>query len=78
LFRSDSKDTQFTNLIIFITAKTISAEGATVEQVFESGRVRQLQLRREDLPGYRDGSNPYVDSTTVEVKTSIPPPPAMK
>ncbi len=70
LFRSDSKDTQITNLIIFITAKTISAEGGAVEQVFESSRVRQLELRREDLPGYRDGSNPYVDAKAAPQKTS--------
>lgn len=60
LFRSDSRDSTVTNLIIFITAKTLSASGAPVEQVFESERVRQLQLRREDLPGYRDGSNPFI------------------
>lgn len=60
LFRSDSRDSQVTNLIIFITAKTLSAEGAPIEQVFDSARVRQLQMRREDLPGYRDGSNPFV------------------
>ena len=59
LFRSDSKDEQMRNLIIFITAKTVAAEGAAVEMLFESGRVRQLDLRREDLPGYRDGSNPF-------------------
>lgn len=60
LFRSDSKQIASTNLIIFITAKTISAEGASVEKIFDSERVRQLSIRREDLPGYRDGSNPFV------------------
>ncbi len=60
LFRSDSTQSDTTNLIIFITAKTLSASGAPVEQVFESGRVRGLNLRREDLPGYRDGSNPFI------------------
>lgn len=60
LFRSDSKQLNTTNLIIFITAKTLSAEGASVEKVFDSERVRQLNIRREDLPGYRDGSNPFV------------------
>ncbi len=64
LFRSDTTNGDQTNLIIFITAKTINAEGGTVEQVFESGRVRQLEMRREDLPGYRDGSNPFLPSTT--------------
>jgi type II secretory pathway component GspD/PulD (secretin) len=62
LFKSDSKNMDSTNLIIFITAKTLSAEGATVEQVFESERVRQLDMKREDLPGYRDGSNPFIQA----------------
>ena len=60
LFRSDSKQLATTNLIIFITAKTLSAEGAPIEKIFDSERVRQLNIRREDLPGYRDGSNPFV------------------
>ena len=63
LFRSNNKNIETTNLIIFITAKTISAEGATVEQVFNSDRVRGLDMKREDLPGFRDGSNPFVPST---------------
>jgi len=62
LFKSESRNADSTNLIIFITAKTISAEGATVEQVFDSERVRGLDLRREDLPGHRDGSNPFISS----------------
>lgn len=62
LFRSDNKNVETTNLIIFITAKTLSAEGATVEQVFNSERVRGLEMRREDLPGHRDGSDPFLPS----------------
>ncbi|MCX6953747.1 MAG: hypothetical protein NTV51_16470 [Verrucomicrobia bacterium] len=60
LFRSDTKNMDATNLIIFITAKTISAEGGATEQIFESGRVRELGMTREDLPGYRDGSTPFL------------------
>ena len=60
LFRSDNKRQEMTNLIIFITAKTLSADGAPVEKVFNSERVRGLNLRREDLPGHRDGSDPFV------------------
>ena len=37
---------------------------ARLEQVFESERVRQLRMRREDLPGHRDGSSPYVTAPT--------------
>ncbi|PTX91736.1 secretin N-terminal domain-containing protein [Opitutus sp. ER46] len=69
LFRSDTKNESFTNLIIFITAKTVAADGAPVEQVFESGRVRQLGLRREDMPGYRDGSSPYVEPPAPKAKS---------
>ena len=64
LFRSDNKNVETTNLIIFITAKTLSAEGATVEQVFNSERVRALELRREDLPGHRDGSDPFLPAAS--------------
>jgi type IV pilus assembly protein PilQ len=60
LFRSDTKNRESSNLIIFITAKTVSAEGAPIEAVFNSQQVRQLDMRREDLPGYRDGSDPFV------------------
>ena len=50
------------NLIIFITAKTISAAGGATEQIFDSSRVRQLEITREDLPGFRDGSSPFLPS----------------
>jgi type IV pilus assembly protein PilQ len=59
-FRSDTKNLESSNLIIFITAKTVSAEGAPIEAVFNSEQVRQLNMRREDLPGYRDGSDPFL------------------
>ena len=62
LFKHDDKNLQTTNLIIFITAKTISAEGGAVEQIFESGRVRELGMTREELPGFRDGSTPFMPS----------------
>lgn len=65
LFRSDAKNDQMRNLIIFITAKTVNAEGAPIEEVFDSRRVRQLQLRRDELPGYRDGSDPFISAAEV-------------
>ena len=68
LFRSDNKDETQTNLIIFITAKTMAADGAPIERVFESGRVRDLGLTPKDLPGYRDGTSPFVTGE------SSPPP----
>lgn len=60
LFRHDAKNDQVRNLIIFITAKTVNADGAPIEEVFDSRRVRQLQMRRDELPGYRDGSDPFL------------------
>jgi type IV pilus assembly protein PilQ len=60
LFKSKGKNLQTTNLLIFITAKTVNADGAPVEQVFDSRQVRAQGLRREDMPGYRDGSDPFL------------------
>lgn len=69
LFSHKAKNHESSNLIIFITAKTVSAEGAPVEQVFDSREVRKLQMTRDELPGYRDGSSPYI---------TPPPPPEDK
>jgi type IV pilus assembly protein PilQ len=59
LFRSNSSESQSSNLLIFITAKTLSAEGAPTEQVFDSRVVRQIGIQKDELPGYRDGSDPF-------------------
>jgi type II secretory pathway component GspD/PulD (secretin) len=63
LFKQDTRNNTVDNLVIFITAKTISAEGAPVEQVFNSKEVREFQLKRSDMPGYRDGTDPFVDES---------------
>jgi len=63
LFKQKNTDNTVDNLVIFITAKTISAEGAPVEQIFNSKELRQFQLRRSDLPGYRDGSDPFANES---------------
>ena len=60
LFRSDNKDEEVTNLIIFITAKTINAEGASPEEIINSEQLRGLGMRRDELPGYRDHSDPFL------------------
>ncbi len=60
LFRSDNNNGQLQNLLIFITAKTIDPEGATVGEVFDPRVTRQAGLQKEDLPGYRDGSDSFV------------------
>jgi type IV pilus assembly protein PilQ len=68
LFKQDSTSNVVDNLVIFITAKTISAEGAPVEQVFNSEEVRKFDMKRSDLPGYRDGTDPFRDETAGSKK----------
>jgi type IV pilus assembly protein PilQ len=63
LFKQKNDTNTADNLVIFITAKTISAEGAPAEQIFNSAEMRQFNLKRTDLPGYRDGSDPFEDES---------------
>jgi type IV pilus assembly protein PilQ len=59
LFSSKSRSTQTHNLLIFLTAKTLPSEGAPLNQVFDSRQIRQMHLKADELPGYRDGSDPF-------------------
>ncbi len=59
LFKSSGKNETMKNLIIFITAKTINPDGAPIEQMFNSADVRSMEIQREDLPGFRDGTDPF-------------------
>ncbi|GAB1489233.1 hypothetical protein MASR2M8_16860 [Opitutaceae bacterium] len=68
LFRSDTKNVDSRNLLIFITAKTVNAEGAAIEEVFDPRAVRSMGLRRDELPGYRDGSDPFAPAATEDRK----------
>jgi type IV pilus assembly protein PilQ len=67
LFRTNTGDNTTHNLLIFITARTVSANGAPTNEVFDPRVTRSIGLREDDLPGYRDGSSPFA-----------PPPPAPK
>ena len=53
LFSSKSVNDSITNLLIFITAKTVSADGASPEEVFDPRAVSAVGMAHEDLPGYR-------------------------
>jgi len=68
LFRSDSKDFETTNLVIFLTAKTIKPDGGDVSEVFDPRMTRQMELQKSDLPGYRDNSNPFFTPPPPEAK----------
>jgi type IV pilus assembly protein PilQ len=68
LFRSDTKNLQSTNLVIFLTAKTIKPDGGDVSEVFDPRLTRQMEIEKADLPGYRDGSNPFYTPPPPEAK----------
>jgi type IV pilus assembly protein PilQ len=68
LFRNDTKNVQSTNLIIFLTAKTIKPDGGDVSEVFDPRLTRQMEIEKSDLPGYRDGSNPFFTPPPPEAK----------
>ena len=53
LFSSKSVNDTSTNLLIFITAKTVAADGASPEQVFDPRSIQATGMTREDLPGNR-------------------------
>lgn len=59
LFSSDNDSATGTNLLVFITAKTINPEGAAVGEIFDPRVTRAAELQKDDLPGYRDGSDPF-------------------
>jgi len=60
IFEHNSSTQNRTNLLIFITAKIVSAEDARVTDIFDPRVIRDAQLRKSDLPGYRDNSNPFL------------------
>jgi type IV pilus assembly protein PilQ len=61
LFSSKSVNDTATNLVIFITAKTVNADGATPEEVFDPRALKAVGMTQDDLPGHRapKGTNVY-------------------
>lgn len=53
LFSSDGKDNDQRNLIIFLTARTLSPDGMTIEEQVDPRMIHNMGLRREEIPGYR-------------------------
>ena len=69
LFKSDTKSKDVNNLIIFITAKTLSAQGSPSEEIIGGDQIRNLEMRRDELPGYRggpDATNEYLFSVQID------------
>ncbi|MGA1205497.1 MAG: secretin N-terminal domain-containing protein [Opitutales bacterium] len=52
LFSSESKSIRKRNLIVFITAKILSASGATYEDVFTNQDLYEMGVSPRDVPGF--------------------------
>ena len=70
LFSSKNVNDVSTNLLIFITAKTVTADGASPEVVFDPRAIQATGLTHDDLPGYRaaKGTDMYVAPSAPEKK----------
>jgi type IV pilus assembly protein PilQ len=66
LFRSDSNSKRQQNLLIFITARTVKPDGGTVGEIFDPRMVREMKLNKDELPGFRDGSDPFAQPVPPE------------
>ena len=51
LFSRDTASRDRSNLIVFITAKILSASGATYEDVFNKKSLHEMGISTEDIPG---------------------------
>jgi type IV pilus assembly protein PilQ len=52
LFSRDTGDSESRNLIVFITAKILSASGATYEDVFSQKDLYEMGVSPRDVPGF--------------------------
>ena len=52
LFSSTGRTTDKRNLVIFITAKILSASGATYEDVYSPRELHRMGVKPSDVPGY--------------------------
>ncbi len=66
LFRNEIKATTRKNLLIFITAKIVSAETAKPEEIFDPRQIREHKLKRSDVSGYREAVDPFLPETPAE------------
>ncbi len=53
LFSNKSVNNTATNLLIFITAKTVSADGGAPEDIFDPRAITATGITRDELPGFR-------------------------
>ena len=68
LFSSKNVNDSSTNLLIFITARTVSADGASPEEVFTPLAIESTGMTREELPGHRAAKGTDLFSAKPEKK----------
>ena len=61
LFKSKNDSLKTRNLVVFITAKTLDNEAPPVEEIFDPQVIRDMELKRSDLPGYRSPGSAFQD-----------------
>lgn len=66
LFRSDSTSKSQQNMLIFITARTVKPDGGTAGEIFDPRMIREMKLSKDELPGFRDGSDPFAQPKPAE------------
>jgi type IV pilus assembly protein PilQ len=71
LFKSKSKENSMKNLLIFITAKIVNAEGAAANEVFDPEQIRLGDVHERDLPGYRQKGNIFVPPEAPKKKNAL-------
>ena len=70
LFRSESEDKNRLNLLIFITAKIVSAEVASVEEIYDPRQISDSGIKRSDLPGFRSSEPAFAPEVTAEAEAA--------
>jgi type IV pilus assembly protein PilQ len=68
LFKQKTKNATTTNLLIFITAKVVAADGGSIQQIFDPRQVREMRLTEKDLPGYRESKSPLMTEEEASEK----------
>jgi type IV pilus assembly protein PilQ len=56
LFKSKSESVAATNLVVFITAKTLDTETPKVDEIFSPDLLKGTNTEKKDLPGIREPS----------------------
>lgn len=62
VFKSKGETLRTHNLVIFITAKTIDAAEPKIEKIFDSRMIRSMEIKRDELPGYRSSEPAFDDA----------------